>query len=61
MHLADWYWIDFEIDVLNENNIERNIHIWPLAVKVKVKIKFNATVKLLNINLEYLAARTKSF
>ena len=57
MHLADWYRIDFEINVLNKNSIENNM--WPLAVKVKVKIKFNATLKLLNIDLVYLAARTK--
>ena len=36
------------------------IYIWPLAVNVKVKIKFNGTVKLLNIDLAYLAARAKS-
>ena len=33
---------------------------WPLAVKVKVKVKTHATIKLLNIDLEYLAARRKS-
>ena len=29
-------------------------------MKVKVKVKVNATFKLLNIDLVYLAARTKS-
>ena len=29
-------------------------------MKVKVKVKINATIKLLNIDLIYLAARTKS-
>ena len=29
-------------------------------MKVEVKIKFNASVKLLNVDLVYLAARTKS-
>ena len=60
MHLANRYWIDFETDVLNKYSIEKKIFIWPLAVKVKVKIKFNASVKLLNIGLVYLAASTKS-
>ena len=31
-----------------------------MAVKVKDKVKINATIKLLNIDLVYLAARMKS-
>ena len=32
----------------------------PLALKVKVKVKVNAPIEFLNIDLVYVAARTKS-